>query len=329
MTNHRHARRLRQNGHEGTDPPPGGSTIHGTHGAVRTCHARSIVTASPFLPSAQPLPYKIMNQRRLSLLPSSFATYLATLLVPAALLAGCAAPSGGGANPAAESSGGTAAATTAADLIGTWQLTKWEGPTNLPSLPEGRMINLTFNDKGAFSGTGGCNRIFGQYKVGPGNGQLTIQAPASTRMACQDSMTFEDRYLKTLPTVTTFERRGTQLTLATTNGEKLTYASQTLLNRTVAGAGGAARTEDRVLDVDSQMADCVGVAPRKCLRVRNADDSGNSPWELWYAHIDGFDWKPGVEYRVKIHGEPVVNPPADASNMRWTLVEVIRETPAR
>ncbi|MDM8357804.1 META and DUF4377 domain-containing protein [Pandoraea communis] len=270
-----------------------------------------------------------MTQRLLSFLPSSFASYMAMLLVPAAMLAGCAAPSGGGATPPSDTSGATAAATAPADILGTWQLVRWEGASDVPSLPEGRAINLTFNDKGAFSGTGGCNRIFGQYTIGPGNGNVTLKAPATTRMACPDSMAFEDRYLKTLPLVTRFERRGTQLTLSTSNGETLSYASQTLLNRPVAGTGASSKTEDRILDVDSQMADCVGVAPRKCLRVRNADDSGKTQWELWYAHIDGFEWKPGVEYRVKIHGEPVANPPADASSMRWTLVEVIRETPAR
>ncbi|VVD97235.1 META domain-containing protein [Pandoraea cepalis] len=267
----------------------------------------------------------IMTQRRLSFLPASFATYMATLLVPAAMLAGCAAPSGG-AGPSQASPGAPAAATAPADILGTWQLMRWEGVDDLPSLPESRAINLTFNDKGAFSGSGGCNRIFGQYSVGPAKGQVSLQAPAATRMACPDSMAFEARYLTTLPRVTRFERRDTQLILRTPNGETLTYASQTLLDRPVASA---TKTEDRIVDVDSQMADCVGVAPRKCLRVRNADDSGKAPWELWYAHIDGFSWKPGVEYRVKIHGEPVVNPPADASSMRWTLVEVIRETPAR
>ncbi|MBN4665515.1 META and DUF4377 domain-containing protein [Pandoraea nosoerga] len=270
-----------------------------------------------------------MTQRRFSFLPSSLASYLAALIVPAAMLAGCAAPSGGGANPSSASPDASAAATAPADILGTWQLMKWEGPGDIPSLPEGRSINLTFNDKDAFSGTGGCNRIFGQYKIGPGKGQVTLQAPAATRMACPDSMAFEDRYLRTLPRVTRFERRDTQLMLSTADGETLTYASQTLLNRTIAAPAGNRKTEDRILDVDSKMADCVGVAPRKCLRVRDADDSGKAQWELWYAHIDGFEWKPGVEYRVKIHGEPVENPPADASSMRWTLVEVIRETPSR
>lgn len=140
-----------------------------------------------------------MTQRLLSFLPSSFASYIATLLVPAAMLAGCAAPSGGGATPPSETPGASAAATTPADILGTWQLVKWEGTNDVPNLPEGRVINLTFNDKGAFSGTGGCNRIFGQYTVGPANGQVTLKAPATTRMACPDSMAFEDRYLKTLP----------------------------------------------------------------------------------------------------------------------------------
>ncbi len=314
---------------QGTAPRPARSTMNGTHGTAGTHRPTFSATFSPSLPSPQLLPDNIMTQRLLSFLPSSLTSYLVTLLVPAAMLAGCAAPSGGGANPASGTSDNTAAATAPADILGTWQLMKWEGTSDAPNLPEGRAINLTFNDKGAYSGTGGCNRIFGQYTIGPGKGQLSIQPPAATRMACPDSMAFEDRYLKTLASMTRFERRDTQLILSAPNGPTLTYASQTLLNRTVAGASGAATTEDRILDVDSQMADCVGVAPRKCLRVRAADDSGKSQWELWYAHIDGFEWKPGVEYRVKIHGEPVANPPADASSMRWTLVEVIRETPAR
>ncbi|WP_374619495.1 DUF4377 domain-containing protein [Pandoraea sp.] len=270
-----------------------------------------------------------MTQRRRSFLPSSFAAYMTTLLIPAAMLAGCAAPSGGGANQSSASSGAPVAATKPADILGTWQLVKWEGDSDVPSLPEGRAINLTFNDKGAFSGTGGCNRIFGQYKVGPAKGQVSLQPPATTRMACPDSMAFEDRYLKILPRVTRFERRDTQLMLSAPGGQILTYASQTLLDHPFAGTRSTAGTEDRIVDVDSQLADCTGVAPRKCLRVRNADDSGKAPWELWYTRIDGFEWKPGVEYRVKIHGEPIANPPADASSMRWTLVEVIRETPAR
>ncbi len=311
---------------EGTDLGHYLSTSHGIHGTARAFHPVPRATLAPSLPSPSLRPFKIMTQR----LPSSFASYLAMLLVPAAMLAGCAAPSGGGATPPTTGdSNVTAAATTPADILGTWQLVRWEGANDIPSLPEGRVINLTFNDKGAFSGTGGCNRIFGQYTVGPANGQVSLKAPAATRMACPDSMAFEDRYLKTLPRVARFERRDTQLILSAPGGETLTYASQTLLNRPVAGTTGASKTEDRVLDVDSQMADCVGVGPRKCLRVRTADDSGKAPWELWYAHIDGFDWKPGVEYRVKIHGEPVDNPPADASSMRWTLVEVIRQTPTR
>ncbi|GAB3630251.1 META domain-containing protein [Pandoraea terrae] len=266
-----------------------------------------------------------------ALLPAT-AKYAARLLLPVALLAACAQPQGGAA-PAATGEPGAATAPSAAkpgDVTGTWQLIRWEGSGEVPALPEGRVVTLTLNDQGEFSGTGGCNRIFGQYSAGAGN-TLSIKAPAATRMACPDAMAFEQRYLATLARVTGYERQDNLLVLKTANTERLTYANQTNLIPNVAGkvpTTGSRRT-DRVLDVDSRQADCMGVAPRKCLRVRDAASAGGAgPWELWYDHIDGFDWKPGVEYRVRIHGEPVANPPADASRMRWTLVEVIRQTPA-
>ena len=62
-----------------------------------------------------------MTQRLLSFLPSSFASYIATLLVPAAMLAGCAAPSGCRPTPPTETPRASAPATTPAEILGTWQ----------------------------------------------------------------------------------------------------------------------------------------------------------------------------------------------------------------
>lgn len=275
-----------------------------------------------------------MKRQRATSTGSSFASYLAMVIVPIALLAGCAAPSGNGGG--AGSTDAAASAKSSAepgDIIGTWQLIRWEGPGDVPPLPEGRLINLNFNDQGEIHGTGGCNRIFGKYTAGPGKGQLSMTSPAATRMACPDSMAFEQSYVATLARVNRFERRDNLLLLTAPGGDTLTYAAQTLLNRPVADnratAVAADKPQDRTLDVDSQLADCVGVGPRKCLRVRDVGNAaGRASWELWYAQIDGFDWQPGVEYRVKIHGEPLQNPPADASSMRWTLVEVISQTPS-
>ena len=48
-----------------------------------------------------------------------------------------------------------------------------------------------------------------------------------------------------------------------------------------------------------------------------------APWELHYGDIEGFDWKMGVEYVLRVRETTVARPPADGSSLRWTLVEVL------
>lgn len=81
----------------------------------------------------------------------------------------------------------------------------------------------------------------------------------------------------------------------------------------------------RTLHVNSELVDCVGVGPRKCLEVREdpADD-----WELFYDDIEGFTFESGFRYTLRIKVEEVDNPPADASSLRYELIEVVDKTPA-
>jgi heat shock protein HslJ len=65
---------------------------------------------------------------------------------------------------------------------------------------------------------------------------------------------------------------------------------------------------------------CVGVAPQSCLLVRE-DPSGD--WQFHYDPIDGFEYEPGFEYELQIRKTPVENPPADASSIRWSLLEIV------
>ncbi|MEN5144674.1 DUF4377 domain-containing protein [Brevundimonas diminuta] len=69
-----------------------------------------------------------------------------------------------------------------------------------------------------------------------------------------------------------------------------------------------------------------GVMRTTCLQVR---ESESQPWELHYFGYDGFEHKPGVEYRLRVRGTPVANPPADASSVRWSLIEILDQKPAR
>jgi heat shock protein HslJ len=91
----------------------------------------------------------------------------------------------------------------------------------------------------------------------------------------------------------------------------------------VAACGPVGGSAEKTIYVGPRQVDCVGVAPQKCLLVKeNLDDE----WTMYYDQIEGFDYEPGYEYELRITEEEIENPPADASSIRWTLVEVVSKT---
>jgi hypothetical protein len=86
----------------------------------------------------------------------------------------------------------------------------------------------------------------------------------------------------------------------------------------------AATERDREIWVAHFTTPCEGVGSRECLNVREA---GETEWKTWYGPIEGFEYEPGVEYHVMVSETTVEDPPADASSIRWTLIEVLDETP--
>lgn len=77
-----------------------------------------------------------------------------------------------------------------------------------------------------------------------------------------------------------------------------------------------------VLLVNSALVDCMGVAPMKCMQVRH---SVQGQWELFYSQIEGFNFEPGYRYRLKVKVTELENVPADASSLRYTLVEQLEK----
>lgn len=77
--------------------------------------------------------------------------------------------------------------------------------------------------------------------------------------------------------------------------------------------------EEITLFVGPVQVDCVGVAPQKCLLVR--EDPGQG-YTMFYDQIEGFEFEKGYIYELRVLKEPVANPPADASSIRWVLVSV-------
>jgi heat shock protein HslJ len=89
------------------------------------------------------------------------------------------------------------------------------------------------------------------------------------------------------------------------------------------GAGEA--TQERDVLVAHFRSPCAGVGPMECLMVRTTTDE---EWQLHHTPIEGFEHEPGFEYRLRIREEAVEDPPADASSIRWVLVDVLEKTPA-
>lgn len=90
---------------------------------------------------------------------------------------------------------------------------------------------------------------------------------------------------------------------------------------------GVGQVVEKTVFVAAEVQPCTaGVARTTCLQVREAEDQ---PWTLHYFGYEGFQHQPGVEYRLRVRGTPVANPPADASSVHWSLIEILDQKPKR
>jgi heat shock protein HslJ len=213
-----------------------------------------------------------------------------------------------------------------------WELVRWqEAGGALKSIPHGdngEPIILTFSEgldaaQGTMSGNAGCNRVRGSYsKI---SGGIRFGALVSTKMACEPGrMALEHALMKAfsqpLQTVASQPSEaaaaGRQVIWKTADGDLLQFHERESLKDRGQPAAQRQGVEKTVY-VDAQRVPCTGVAPMQCLRVRESTDA---PWNLWYGGIDGFDFKPGKPYTLRILETKVENPPADASSIRWKLI---------
>lgn len=150
----------------------------------------------------------------------SLGVLLAVIAV-GGLIAACTDDSGSAAKkpPTTSSAGAKATTPAAGGLAGTaWSL---ENPVQAPSLP-----TLDFSTDGKVSGSTGCNRFAGTYRV---EGEdLTIELGPMTKAACtSDAATQqENRIVTALGEVRSSQTTGTTLTLRDAQGKDLlSYAA--------------------------------------------------------------------------------------------------------
>jgi heat shock protein HslJ len=79
---------------------------------------------------------------------------------------------------------------------------------------------------------------------------------------------------------------------------------------------------EQIMWINSAKVDCVGVAPMKCMQVKNSE---NEAWSNFYQGIKGFNFEPGFRYKLKVTVTELdkSNLPADASSLAYELVEIL------
>ncbi len=63
----------------------------------------------------------------------------------------------------------------------------------------------------------------------------------------------------------------------------------------------------------------------ECMLVKEEGESEFHP--LPYGDIEGFEYQQGHEYELKVQKTTLANPPADASNIAYKLLEIISDIP--
>lgn len=211
-----------------------------------------------------------------------------------------------------------------------WTLVRWSRPggglRSVPANdPRNRPITISFTHEGTqlrATGFSGCNTYSSNYTVSNGNLIMTTD-PVAGKMACYpaDRGPVERDYLGGLTQIRATSvdsyNNPMRLSLSLANGEILDFARR--IDPVMGGQEGATK----LVYVNSQRVPCdAGVMRTTCYQVR---DSDNQPWQLWYGDIRGFDFRPGVLYRLRVVETPVMNPAPDLPAVQWTLANVVEQ----
>jgi hypothetical protein len=82
---------------------------------------------------------------------------------------------------------------------------------------------------------------------------------------------------------------------------------------------------DKTIIISSNTTTCnKGHNDTDCLLVKWNETQKN--WSVFYDSIVGFNYEKGKEYVLEVKVQKVLSPPADASNIRYELIRVIKET---
>ncbi len=151
----------------------------------------------------------------------------------------------------------------------------------------------------------------GAYRIE--GAKIVAPQAVSTMMAClPDRQELDSALSMAITKNEGFRVEGDSLFLKSAEGE-LRFTRELMASKDAA---------TKFIYVAAEMKDCTGVAPMKCLQIRESKDE---PWRLHYGGIIGFEPQPGIEYRLRIKEDRIAKPAADQSRIRWFLDLVVEQ----
>jgi len=207
----------------------------------------------------------------------------------------------------------------------TWQWVELieNKPTAQSIVPDAGNYTISFWEDGTFSYKADCNAGNGTYTI---DGNTVEFGLMMTRLAMCLPESLHDQYLTLLGEIDTVSMTDDKLTLTLKNEAGEMHFVNGGAAEKPKSTNESFEPEIRTLYVGPEKVDCMGVAPMKCYQVTEDPDG---EWQLFYDQIDGFEWESGYTYELRIVVRQVENPPADASSLRYELIEVVNmvETP--
>ena len=72
--------------------------------------------------------------------------------------------------------------------------------------------------------------------------------------------------------------------------------------------------DEKTFIVGPELVECTGEGPQLSMQVKeNPEDD----WQLFYSQLEGFNYEEGYQYVLRVSEQPVENPPAGGSSIRW------------
>jgi heat shock protein HslJ len=153
---------------------------------------------------------------------------------------------------------------------------------------------IEFTSEMRFGGSTGCNSYGGQF-ARKDDGTISAGDIISTDRMCPGSVgEFEAEYLELLGNVRKLEVGGETLTLTDTRtGHFLRFTKDNPAD----AADPVNEDETETIFVANRSVRCKGIEALRCMLVKK---NRNAKWENYYDTIMGFDYKPGLFYKLKV-----------------------------